>query len=360
MDRVSALCSRVLHARRVTHPTATAIFLLALGISNRALGAQYTNTHSGHPGRVEDASPIGKRSVDVDLFGVRLERLEGGITRTRLDPGITWGALPQTEVGVRLPVVWLDVPGSRIRTAGVAGVAVRVMHAFNLETPGVPAFGLSTEALLPAGGLAAPGTSYLVKAMASKRSARGRWHVNVGGGAYSVRTSVVAAADSLCADGTSGCAGPPIIIDLPCYVGPSGDATLRIASPMPEPVVRDPGIRVNRMCMPSNAAHTTAQRAVPTAPKGSGARWMIGAGVDRPIALKSLLLSANVLVERFEGLYAQADAYAESGVRWQASPRTVVDAGVSWRFAGAIRSLSLTLGTSIEVALPLLVRRPAP
>lgn len=332
-----------------------ALGLLTVVALSRTVQGQYYNTHSGHPGRVEDASPIGRRSVDVDLFGVRLERLEGGITRTRLDPGITWGALPQTEVGVRLPVVWLDVPGSRTRTAGVAGVAVRVMHAFNLETPGVPAFGLSTEALLPAGGLAAPGTSYLLKAMASKRSARGRWHVNVGGGAYSVRTSVVAAADSLCADGSPGCAGPPIIIDLPCYVGPSADGTLRIAPP-----ARDAEMRVNRMCMPSNAANTTAQRAVPNTPKGSGARWMIGAGVDRPIALKSLLLSANVLVERFEGLYAQADAYAESGVRWQASPRTVVDAGISWRFAGAIRSLSLTLGTSIEVALPLLVRRPAP
>lgn len=332
-----------------------ALGVLAVVVFSRAVEAQYYNTHSGHPGRIEDASPIGRRSVDVDLFGIRLERLEGGITRTRLDPGITWGALPQTEVGVRLPVVWLDVPGSRTRTAGVAGVAVRVMHAFNLETPGVPAFGLSTEALLPAGGLAAPGTSYLVKAMASKRGARGRWHVNIGGGAYSVRTASAGVADSLCADGSTGCAGPPIIIDLPCYAGPSGDATLRIASP-----VRDAGARANRLCMPSAATNTTVQRAVPTTLKGSGARWMIGAGVDRPIALKSLLLSANVLVERFEGLYAQADAYAESGVRWQASPRTVVDAGVSWRFAGAIRSLSLTLGTSIEVALPLLVRRPAP
>jgi hypothetical protein len=346
--------------RRATRTLrSSALGLLTVVALSRTVQGQYYNTHSGHPGRVEDASPIGRRSVDVDLFGVRLERLEGGITRTRLDPGITWGALPQTEIGVRLPVVWLDVPGSRARTAGVAGVAVRVMHAFNLETPGVPAFGLSTEALLPAGGLAAPGTSYLVKLMASKRGARGRWHVNVGGGAYSVRTSVVASADSLCADGSSGCAGPPVIIDLPCYVGPPVDATLRFASPMPERGVGEAGLRANRVCMPSNIVNNAAQRAVPNTPKGSGARWMVGAGVNRPIALKSLLLSANVLVERFEGLYAQADAYAESGVRWQASPRTVVDAGVSWRFAGAIRSLSLTLGTSIEVALPLLVRRPA-
>lgn len=200
-----------------------ALGLLAAVAVSRAAGAQYYNTHSGHPGRVEDASPIGRRSVDVDLFGIRVERLQGGITRTRLDPGITWGALPHTEVGVRLPVVWIDVPGSRTRTAGVAGVAVRVMRAFNLETPGVPAFGLSTEALLPAGGLAAPGTSYLVKAMASKRGARGRWHVNVGAGSYSVRTASAVGSDSLCADGSTRCNGPPIIVDVPCYVGPSSD-----------------------------------------------------------------------------------------------------------------------------------------
>jgi len=320
-----------------------------------SLGAQYYNTHSGHPGRVEDASPVARRSIDVDLFGIRLERLSGGITRTRLDPGITWGALPQTEVGIRLPIVWLDVPGARTRTAGVAGVAVRVMRALNLETPGMPALGLSAELLLPAGGLAAPRTSYLVKAVATKRGARARWHVNAGGGAYSVRTTPARAADSLCANGSAGCAGPPIIIDLPCSVGPSTGGTLRV-----EPSGGASGTRGNRMCMGATNSSVQTQQALPNLPKGYGGRWMAGAGVDRPLALQSLLLSANVLVERFEGLYAQADAYAESGIRWQASPRTVVDAGISWRFAGAIRSLSLTLGTSIEVALPLLVRPPTP
>lgn len=111
----------------------------------------------------------------------------------------------------------------------------------------------------------------------------------------------------------------------------------------------------------TGAANSPAQlqQAVTTGPRSAGSRWMVGAGLDRPLALQSVLLSANVLVERFEGLYKQSDMYAESGLRWQASPRTVVDIGVSWRFAGAIRSLSLSLGTSIEVALPLLVRRPS-
>jgi len=333
--------------------SALLLSVLAVSISSSGAEAQYYNTHSGHPGRIEDASPVARRSIDVDLFGIRLERLQGGITRTRLDPGITWGALPQTEIAIRLPVVWLDVPGASTRTAGVAGVAVRVMHAFNLETPGVPAFGVSTEALLPAGGLAAPGTSYIVRVMATKRSAHARWHVNAGAGGYSVRTAMAGAADS---------GGPPIIIDVPCSVSPAREQALQVATDAENHPV------FARTCLgprsasisngPSHAA-TVRQQAVPNPPKGSGARWMAGAGVDRPLALQSVLLSANVLVERFEGLYAQSDMYAESGIRWQASPRTVVDAGISWRFAGAIRALSINVGTSIEVALPLLVRRPS-
>lgn len=333
----------------------TALLLSSLGalIPSAGAGAQYYNTHSGHPGRVEDASPIARRSIDVDLFGIRLERLQGGITRTRLDPGVTWGALPQTEIGIRLPVVWLDVPGASTRTAGVAGVAVRVMHALNLETPGVPAFGVSTEALLPAGGLAAPRTSYIVKVMATKRGARARWHVNAGGGGYSVRTAR-AEADS---------GGPPIIIDVPCSVSAAHEYTVQVAvDPEQRPALTRTcvGTRDASVTHGASPSSSVRQQAAPASPTGSGARWMAGAGVDRPLGLQSMLLSANVLIERFEGLYAQSDMYAESGVRWQASPRTVVDAGFSWRFAGAIRSFSVSIGTSIEVALPLLIRRPSP
>lgn len=335
---------------------------MAIALAAAPVQAQYINTHSGHPGRLDDATPVTRRSVDVDLFGVRVERLVGGITRTRIDPGFTWGALPQSEFGLRVPVIWLNRPGAgrAARTAGVAGVAVNGMHAFNLETPGRPAMALSTEVLLPAGELAAPRTAFVTKLIATKHIAALRLHVNVGGGVYSVRVaspfadSTCTGADSVTA-GVGGCAGPPIIIDLPCEMAPL------TVSPTASPTAAS--IRARAMCAPPDASSSrssVATREIGRAPRPFGARWLAAAGLDRAVALSSLLIGANVVVERFVGLYDRTDMYAESGVRWQATPRAVVDAGVSWHFAGTIRSVAISAGASFDIAMPLVVRRPSP
>jgi hypothetical protein len=48
---------------------------------------------------------------------------------------------------------------------------------------------------------------------------------------------------------------------------------------------------------------------------------------------------------------------AELGIRRQVTPVVAIDAGGAWRFAGALRSLSFTLGASYELATrPLLGR----
>jgi hypothetical protein len=58
------------------------------------------------------------------------------------------------------------------------------------------------------------------------------------------------------------------------------------------------------------------------------------------------LVTANVIVDRFAGLYTRDDWTAEVGVRSQISPQIVVDLGVGRRFAGTTQSTSVTLGAS--------------
>ena len=85
-------------------------------------------------------------------------------------------------------------------------------------------------------------------------------------------------------------------------------------------------------------------------------RWMAGIGVDRALPLRSVLIAADVVVERFSGLSALSDWIAEIGVRRQMTPQLVADVGVGRRFHGATPATSVTLGFSYGIATSLLRR----
>jgi hypothetical protein len=72
---------------------------------------EYINTHSGHPGRLDDnADDTPFQSTSICL-ACAWRRLVGGITRTRIDPGFTWGALRKRNSGF-VSVIWLNRPGA--------------------------------------------------------------------------------------------------------------------------------------------------------------------------------------------------------------------------------------------------------
>ena len=310
---------------------------------------QYYNLDAGRPGRVEDAEVTARYSLGIDLAPLSVERLSGGTTRLRAEPKLTYGVLPFTDVELRLPIVRVAPPtGSGARPAtGLAGVALGGLHAFNLETPSLPALAAGGEIAFPVGGaLAAPHASFLGKVVATKTTSIGRFHFNGGGGSYSVRV-LGSAGDSSCTNAAfasgriprlgQGCSGtPPIIVDTPCDVVPAGESSR--------------GASFTRLCMPSLAAETTLT--VPRAARSHGAHWFGGMGFDRAFPLASTVISMDLIGEQFRGLYAQSDWTAEIGFRHQVTPLLVVDAGVGRHFAGAIRSTSFTLGASYEIATP--------
>src|SRR2546423_5993008 len=201
-----------------------------------ALRAQtdYRNLDAGRPLRVEDALVTPRWALDLQLPSARVERF-ASVDRWRLDPKATFGVAPFTEIELRLPVLYV-VPRAPngARSAGLAGVAVGAVHAFTLETPRVPGIAIGSEVLLPAGGLAAPRTSYALKVIATKTLPLLRVHLNAVAGNYSVRGSSQPLPDTACVPGVNpGCGGSLLIPDVPCYKGTTRSLSSMSETPLP-------------------------------------------------------------------------------------------------------------------------------
>jgi hypothetical protein len=76
---------------------------------------------------------------------------------------------------------------------------------------------------------------------------------------------------------------------------------------------------------------------------------MSGVGVDHTFALSSTLISADVVAERFIGLFASTDWSAELGLRRQWTPQMVMDLGFARHFTGVLRSNAVTFGLGYEL-----------
>ncbi len=311
--------------------------LLATAGSPLAAQSEYFNLDAGRPGRVEDAEPTPLYSLDIDPSQLQFERLTGGTSRFRAEPRLSYGALPFTEFELRMPIVHVDPPpafGSRA-TTGIGGVGLGFLHAFNVETPSIPALAISGEWLAPAGSLAGPVGSYSLKLLATKTTPLGRFHVNVAGGTYSVRLSASAADSSCSALLTVRLVGAPCsqlpggVIDSPCSV----TATHGSAS---------------RFCLPPAPGQVDSTTS--SATSITGRHWFAGLGYDHSFGLASTMITADLFAERFVGLYARPDVSAELGMRRQLTPVVAVDAGGAWHFAGVLHSFSFTLGASYELA----------
>jgi hypothetical protein len=310
--------------------------LIAVASRQAAAQSEYYNLDAGRPGRVEDAEPTPLYSLDLDPSHLQFERLTGGTYRWRAEPRVAYGALPFTEFELRMPIVRVDPPralGARA-TTGLGGVGVGFLHAFDVETPSIPALAVSGEWLAPAGSLAGPVGSYSLKLLATKTTSIGRWHINVAGGTYSVRLSN-SASDTSCSTlltirlaGTSCAQLPGGVIDAPCSVTKNPEGASRFCMPPLEQVDS------------ASASRTSL----------TGAHWFAGLGYDHAFGLSSTLLTADVFAERFVGLYPRPDVSAEVGMRRQVTPVVAVDAGGAWHFAGLVRAFSFTFGASYALA----------
>ena len=286
----------------------------------------YYNLDSGHPTRIEDAVATPRYELEAQLFPAKLEVLSDGTQRFRLEPKLSYGVLPLTEIEVRVPIVFARSPTS-VPTAGVASIGVGALHAWNVETRW-PAFALAAEAVLPVGSLAATTGSYSVKGLMTKTLRFARVQVNVAGGTWSAPPSTTSAVSGGTLCGNAPGVPPCLIPDVPCNIVPTSLTTASAVA-----------------CMPAAAS------VAPASPATTGAHWMAAVGIDHTWPLISTLVVADVVVDRFGGLYPLDDWTAEMGLRHQVAPQLVLDFGISRRFAGTTQSTSVTLGLSYSTPL---------
>jgi hypothetical protein len=309
--------------------------------SSVELAAQgYYNLDAGRPTRVEDASPTPRHELDVQLATLRWERFSSGAQRWRVDPKLSFGISPFTEVEIRTPLSMITpAVANEPQTIGLGGLAVGATHALLLETGAIPAVAVAGEWLAPVGGLAASVGAYSAKLLATKTFARARFHVNAGAGTWSIRRPVQTSTCPQPAPGSvppPGCGTPPPVIDTPCARVPSSGAAF--------------------LCAPVSNANATAAggslaaRADTSRGALVGSRFVAGLGVDHAFALSSTLISADVVAEKFVDLYDSIDLSAEVGLRRQLTPRLVLDVGIGRHFNTPTRSNAATLGFSYETS----------
>ena len=292
----------------------------------------YYNLDAGRPTRIEDASPVPRFELEVQVPSLRLERLAGGAHRWRMEPKLAYGVAPFTDIEVRAPFIVVDSPEPDVPVrSGIGGLAVGVMREVTLERGVWPALAIAAEWIAPVGGLSAPVGSYAVKGIATRTFTFARAHVNAAYGTYSAKVNECARPRPINVPAPPGCPANAVPFDPPCDVAPVGGVAFSVAR-----------------C-------GVAQRVEPQefdATRSVGMRWLTGVGIDRVFALSSTLVSADVVAERFAGLFARTDVSAELGVRRQWSPQLVLDVGVARHFTGLLRSNSVTLGATYGFALP--------
>ena len=319
-------------AQQPIRRSATIALALAGLVFARAAAGQtsYYNLDSGRPTRVEDAIATTLGELEIQVLPLRGEWVSDGTQRIRVEPKLSYGVLPLTEIELRVPFVTARSPGSA-ETAGIASAGVSALHAFNVETSW-PALAVAAEVVLPVGSLSAKTGSYSVKGLATKTFRFARLEVNVGGGTWSIRpptSAAIGGEGTLC--GNAPGVPPCLIPDVPCNVVPSGLGT-------------GPSFA----CMP--AAAPVAISAA-TTPATTGAHWTAALGVDHTFPLLSTLVIADVVVDRFAGLYPLDDWTAEIGLRKQFAPQLVVDLGFGRHFAGTTQGTSVAVGMSYSTPL---------
>ncbi|MFI5312100.1 MAG: hypothetical protein ACHQQ3_12750, partial [Gemmatimonadales bacterium] len=294
----------------------------------------YRNTDAGRPLRIEDATPIERFGIELQFPSFRLERFQPNVQRSQLEPRLSFGILPRTELEMRAPIVYRE--GNSVAKSGLAGLGVGMTRNFNDETPSLPAFAANAEVVLPAGAAATSPATIAVRALMTRTTSFARLHVNAAYGTYNLVSYPPIAGNPTCTTNCGGVIFVPIN-DGPCEVEPADAGTL-----MP----------------PAHWLYSPIQRqTVPTLPDltqfatvRQGRRLLVGVAGDHTFPLASTMIAADLYVERFSLSTQPADWSAEFGARHQLGPQVVVDAAVGRRFTGASQSWYFSLGSSFTVA----------
>ena len=294
---------------------------------------EYRNLDAGSPVRIEDATVTERYALDLDLANVRFDALSGNRKRFQLEPQLSYGILPYTEMWIRVPTYYRE-PEITPRK-GIAGVGVGGMYQWSFESLHLPALAFASEVFIPTGPAALP-LSYSFKALVTRSLSGARIHVNAGLASYAIRTAPI---DCLPIPGGTTCGGqggpslPPL--DGPCSIGSQSE-------PIP----------VSALCAaPAPATNQNANAQAALGPTITHGHWTIGVAADKALPLRSIVFVGDVFAERFEGIGRQTDMTAELGARKQISPGVVLVGAFGRHFRGVNQSSFLVLGATYSRAV---------
>jgi hypothetical protein len=145
-------------------------------VSTASAQTDYYNTDAGRPLTVEDAYPVERRGVELQLAPLRVERARGGVYTWAIEPEVAIGLLPRTQMEIGFPLAYVDA-GIAGRSSGLAGIELSMLHNLNVETS-IPALAIVGDVLLPAGGLGPDQAFASVKGIVTKTFGWARIHAN--------------------------------------------------------------------------------------------------------------------------------------------------------------------------------------
>jgi hypothetical protein len=311
--------------------------VLALSPLARQARAQsdYRNLDAGFPVRIEDAIVTDRYALNLDLANLRFDALSGGRRRLQLEPELSYGIFPRTEMWLRATGYYREREVTPRK--GIAGVGLGGMHQFTVETFSAPALALASEIFVPTGPRALP-PSYSLKALLTRSSTWGRIHLNASLASYATR---VLSSNCLPLPGGSTCSTGGPVASLPPLDGPCEMA--------PEAVSESP-MRTDLQAAPATS-NASAQSA--SSPVVTHAHWLAGIGADKTLPIKSVVFVGDLFVEQFEGIGRGPDWTTELGARKQVTPSVVVVGSLGRHFRGLNDSLFFVIGATFGRALQL-------
>ena len=259
-------------------------------------GAQtdYYNTDLGRPLQIEDYLALERYAFELQAAPLRLERAQGGVYNWGVEPELAYGILPRTQLEVGLPFAYIDAGPQGAAPGGRAsGLAgIDVSVLHQLNAETrVPGLAVVGEALLPAGGLGPDKAYASAKAIATRTLSWARFHAN--------------------AQYTFGARLPGV--DDAAVPGQLGAGAVELS------------------------------------------RWTAGLAADRTFPLNSLLVAGELYARQPLRRGEAVELASALGVRYQQSPRGVLDGGVGRRLTGDDQGWYATFGTAYAFGLPFLI-----
>lgn len=157
---------------------ALAALLLVLAATPASAQKDWYNLDRGHPFAVTDARALERKAIELQLSPLDVARGSGGAYSWTVEPSVSAGLLPRTEVELGVPFAWTDGPDSG---GGLAGIDLGLLHALNVETRTLPALALEAGVRLPVGAAAPEGAFTTLGALATRSFGRHRLHLNGSG-----------------------------------------------------------------------------------------------------------------------------------------------------------------------------------